>query len=53
MEMTPQEQLKIENNPRFRLFLRRFWVKCREEYQKFSQTEKEICINEYLKESKK
>lgn len=50
--MTPDEKQTIENSPKFRFFLQKFWVKGIEEYRSFSESEQQICLEEYKKTQK-
>ena len=50
--MTLAEKQAIENSPKFRFFLQKFWVKGIEEYRGFSESEQQICLEEYKKTQK-
>jgi len=40
---------ELENEIKFKFFLLKFWVKGMEEYKSFTEDEKRICLEEYVK----
>lgn len=47
--MTKEQIRELENENKFKFFLLKFWVRGIEEYRTFSEEEKKICIEEYVK----
>lgn len=47
--MTEDKRKEIENSAKFKFFLLKFGVKSFAEYQSFTEDEKKICLEEFVK----
>lgn len=47
--MTKEQVQELENETKFKFFLLKFGVKGIEEYKSFTEDEKRICLEEYVK----